>query len=212
MYTSRHRTRIKIIYMNLDKYKCIIFDLDGTLINSMIAHAAAWEKTCTTFDIPYEKEWLNQLGGMPTRKVTIEIINRYNLELNADLITQDKISNFESIAFKGDTIPGIYQILKDNHLTKKIGIGTGAQRKHAQEILDTTDILTMVEVLVTSDEVVNHKPSPDTFLSVAQQLNTPANQCVVFEDTKIGKQAAIAAGMDCYLVNNGKILEFFPAI
>jgi len=197
--------------LDLNNYQGIVFDLDGTLVNSMVAHAAAWEKTCNKFDIPYEKEWLDQLGGMPSRKVTQEIIKRYQLDLDANAITKDKIANFEAIEHKGDVIPGIYDILKSNDGIKKMGIGTGAQFKHAKEILDKTDILSLVQILITSDDVENHKPNPDTFLKVAEGLNLPPAQCIVFEDTIIGQQAAANAGMDCYLVENGKIVSFITA-
>ena len=197
--------------LNLDKYQGIIFDLDGTLVNSMVAHATAWESTCRAFNIPYDKEWLDQLGGMPSRKVTLEILKRYPLDLDAQAITRHKVNVFEGIENEGDIIPKIYKILKENYKNKPIGIGTGAQYKHAKEILDTTDILSMVQVLVTSDDVENHKPNPDTFEKVAQQLSLPAPDCVVFEDTTIGRQAANRAGMDCYLVAQGDIIDFFPA-
>ncbi|MEZ9863387.1 beta-phosphoglucomutase family hydrolase [Vibrio breoganii] len=196
---------------NLDKYKGIIFDLDGTLVNSMVAHAKAWEMTCTKFNIPYDKEWLNQLGGMPSRKVTLEIIKRYDLSIDALQVTKDKIANFEAIKHKGDVIPEIYAILQQQHRYKKIGIGTGAQAKHAKSILDTTDILSMIDILVTSDDVQNHKPNPDTFLKVAQQLKLAPADCIVFEDTLIGQQAATAAGIDCYMVEGGVVTAFIPA-
>ncbi len=197
--------------MNLDKYQAIIFDLDGTLVNSMVAHASAWEQTCGKFNIPYEKEWLNQLGGMPSRKVTLEILARYQLDIEPSLITSDKIANFERIEHKGEIIPDIYQILQQNYQRKKVGIGTGAQYKHAKEILDTTDIMDMVSVLVTSDDVENHKPHPDTFSAVANALKVSPNQCVVFEDTIIGRQAANSAGMDCFMVSEGNVGAFFPS-
>ena len=65
---------------------------------------------------------------------------------------------------------------------------------------------------MTSDDVENHKPSPDTFLKVAEQLNVIPSQCIVFEDTRIGQQAASNAGMDCYLVHNGTVLSFSAAV
>ncbi|MGR5068094.1 MULTISPECIES: HAD family hydrolase [Vibrio] len=197
---------------NLDKYQAIIFDLDGTLINSMVAHAAAWEQTCNKFNIPYDKEWLDDLGGMPSRKVALEIIRRYALTIDPIAVTKDKIANFEAIENKGNIIPQIYNLLKEYQRSKKIGIGTGAQYRHAKEILDATDIQSRIEALVTSDDVENHKPNPDTFLRVAEKLNTDTEKCVVFEDTTIGRQAANRAGMDCYLVKHGEIIDFYPAI
>ncbi|MEZ8165826.1 HAD family hydrolase [Vibrio splendidus] len=195
----------------LDKYKGIIFDLDGTLVNSMVAHAHAWEQTCQKFGIPYDKEWLDQLGGMPSRKVTQEILKRYDLTLDAQQITSDKIANFEAIEHKGDVIPETYALLQQQYQLKKIGIGTGAQAKHARAILKTTDIPSMIRTIVTSDDVENHKPNPDTFLKVASQLELEPSDCVVFEDTIIGQHAATSAGMDCYMVENGQITKFVPA-
>ena len=197
--------------LNLDKYKGIIFDLDGTLVNSMVAHAHAWELTCSKFNIPYDKEWLDQLGGMPSRKVTLEIMKRYDLSLDPQLITKDKIANFEAIEHKGDVLPETYAILERYYQLKKVGIGTGAQAKHAKAILDTTDIPSMITALVTSDDVDNHKPHPDTFLKVAQQLDVLPSDCVVFEDTLIGQQAASSAGMDRFMVEEGVVTTFIPA-
>ncbi len=73
---------------------------------------------------PYDKEWLDQLGGMPSRKVTQEILKRYDLTLDAQQITSDKIANFGAIAHKGDVIPETYALLQQQYQLKKIGIGT----------------------------------------------------------------------------------------
>lgn len=69
----------------------------------------------------------------------------------------------------------------------------------------------MIRTIVTSDDVENHKPNPDTFLKVARQLELDPTDCVVFEDTIIGQYAATAAGMDCYMVEDGRITQFVPA-
>ncbi|GAM66374.1 phosphatase yqaB [Vibrio sp. JCM 19236] len=64
---------------------------------------------------------------------------------------------------------------------------------------------------MTATEVENHKPFPDTFLLAAEQMNIQPKDCVVFEDTLLGLQAAHAAGMDCYLVTE-KGFEFRPVL
>lgn len=69
----------------------------------------------------------------------------------------------------------------------------------------------MIRTIVTSDDVENHKPNPDTFLKVASQLELEPSDCVVFEDTIMGQHAATSAGMDCYMVENGQITKFVPA-
>ena len=94
---------------------------------------------------------------------------------------------------------------------KKIAVGTGSQRKSAEQLLEKTNILSKLDILVSATDVKNHKPNPDTFLDACFGMGLQPNQCVVFEDTELGKQAAHAAKMDCILVVNGNKLEFHPA-
>lgn len=75
--------------------------------------------------------------------------------------------------------------------TKKIAIGTGCQRINALSILESKDLLPLIDVVVTSSDVTNYKPAPE--------------QCVVFEDTLLGIEAARNAGMDCILVKDGQL-------
>jgi beta-phosphoglucomutase family hydrolase len=196
--------------LDLSKYRGIIFDLDGTLINSMGAHDEAWQQTCQEFTIPLDVNWVHQLGGMPSRKVAVEIIRRYGLELDPVLLSQDKIARYERLATQAEVNPQIYQILKDQVGLKKLAIGTGGQRKHALVSIGSSDIAELIDTLVASDDVTEHKPSPDTFLLAAVRLGLAPEHCVVFEDTLIGMQAAYAAGMDCYRVVAGEVAGFYP--
>ena len=88
---------------------------------------------------------------------------------------------------------------------KHIGVGTGAERYHAETILRHHGLLNELDVLVTSSDVEHGKPHPETFLKVAHRMGVDPARCVVFEDTSIGEQAAIRAGMDCILVVDGKV-------
>ena len=196
--------------LDLSLYKGIIFDLDGTLINSMGAHDVAWEQTCHAFNIPLDVSWVHQLGGMPSGKVAVEIVHRYGLELDPVLLSQDKIARYERLATQAEVNPQIYQILKDHVGLKKLAIGTGGQRKHALVSLGSSDIPELIDTLVASDDVANHKPNPDTFLLAAERIGLAPEHCVVFEDTLIGRQAAHAAGMDCYWVAAGEVAGFYP--
>ncbi|MEF1340281.1 HAD-IA family hydrolase, partial [Vibrio rotiferianus] len=79
----------------------------------------------------------------------------------------------------------------------------------ALRLLAKAGILKKLNAVVTATDVENHKPFPDTFLMAADQLGLGAEECVVFEDTELGKKAAHAAGMDCVMVE-GKGLKFYP--
>ena len=87
----------------------------------------------------------------------------------------------------------------------QMGVGTGSERENAIRMLTETGLLDRVETVVTASDVTHGKPHGETFLTVAKNMGLSANECVVFEDTEIGRQAAQHAGMDCIMVINGKI-------
>jgi HAD superfamily hydrolase (TIGR01509 family) len=87
----------------------------------------------------------------------------------------------------------------------KMGIGTGSERNNAIRMLTQTGLLSRVETVVTATDVTHGKPHGETFLTVAKNMGLTAHECVVFEDTEVGRQAAQAAGMDCIMVIDGRI-------
>ncbi|MCW8329841.1 beta-phosphoglucomutase family hydrolase [Photobacterium sp. SDRW27] len=191
--------------MDLSAYKGLIFDMDGTLIDSMPAHIQAWKQTCELFEIPFDETWFYSLGGMPTLKTAQAINRRYNQNFDTKRLANTKGEFFEALEYKGEVIPATYQLLLDNKSSKKIAVGTGCRQLNALPLLDETNILPHLDALVTADDVKNHKPEPDTFLQAALRIGLDPQQCVVFEDTELGKTAALAAGMDCVLIVDGEI-------
>lgn len=197
--------------IDLTAYEGLIFDMDGTLIDTMPAHVKAWQQTAEEFGFYFEASWLHSLGGMPSYKIAGEVNSKYGLSLDPQAVSTFKMASFADIEDKGDIIPCTYSLLIDHLGDKKIAVGTGSQRKSAEQLLDKTDILSKLDILVTATDVKNHKPNPDTFLAACFGMGLQPKQCVVFEDTHLGKQAAHAANMDCILVVEGNTLEFYPA-
>ncbi|MCD9525217.1 HAD family hydrolase [Photobacterium carnosum] len=172
--------------MDLSAYQGIIFDMDGTLVDSMPTHIKAWQQTCHDFGLPFECDWFYSMGGSPTINTAIALLKKYNIDADPQLLVMSKLRHFDDINHKGDIIPATFSILKQQKaINKRIAVGTGCYRYHALEILTTLGILPLLDVVVTANDVQRHKPLPDTFL-----------------------EAAHAAGMDCYRVRDGIIGEF----
>ncbi|WP_438862529.1 HAD family hydrolase [Neptunicella sp.] len=191
--------------LDLSKYQGIVFDMDGTLIDSMGSHLRAWQQTCETFNYPFDVDYMHGLGGIPTRK-TVEILNdKYQKEHDPDEVALHKRDFWLAMGESPVIIEETVNVLKHYQGKLKMGIGTGAERPHAEQMLQDTGLLSMVETLVTATDVTHGKPHPETFLTVARNMGIEPQHCVVFEDTQIGFEAATRAGMDCILVQNGQI-------
>ncbi|SHO57346.1 beta-phosphoglucomutase family hydrolase [Vibrio quintilis] len=196
--------------IQLEQYEGLIFDMDGTLIDTMPCHVASWKDTSVFFDFPFLPEWLHSMGGMPSIKVVSEINRRFGLSLDPAVVSSYKQNVFRELGCPGERIPSTCGILEQYLGKKKIALGTGSPRTNAMLLLENAGLLNKFDAIVTACDVDNHKPNPYTFLKACKLMALTPQQCVVFEDTLLGKQAAHAGGMDCILVTDGE-LEFYPA-
>ncbi|MDU0353315.1 beta-phosphoglucomutase family hydrolase [Paraglaciecola aquimarina] len=191
--------------LDLTRYKAIVFDMDGTLIDSMGAHVKAWQQTCEYFGYEFDPEYMHSLGGVPTAQIAVLLNNKFALTHDPEVVAAKKRECWTALADDPSVIQQTCEVLDFYQGKLKMGIGTGSERKHALELLAKTGLDQKISTLVTASDVTNGKPHPETFLRVAELLGATPSECVVFEDTEIGRQAAEAANMDCILVKNGII-------
>jgi len=193
----------------LEKYQGIIFDMDGTLIDTMPAHLIAWKKTAEHFGFPFTQEWLHSLGGMPSYKIAAEVNSKFGLNLEPFEVSRFKMDAFAALEEHGEKIECTNEVLNHYYGHKKLAVGTGSQRESAMRLLTNAGLIERLDAVVTATDVENHKPNPDTFLKAAQLIDILPENCVVFEDTELGLKAAHAARMDCILVEQGG-LKYYP--
>jgi beta-phosphoglucomutase family hydrolase len=192
---------------DLSRYKGIVFDMDGTLIDSMGAHNKAWQQTCEHYDYPFESEYIHNLGGVPTREIAGLMNEKYGFKHDVDEVTETKRQAFLKLDDSPTVIEDTYAVMQRYQNILKMGVGTGSDRNNAINVLTESGLLDRLETVVTASDVKYGKPHGETFITVAKNMGLKAEECVVFEDTEIGRQAAQNAGMDCIMVINGKIVQ-----
>lgn len=188
-----------------DQYDALIFDMDGTLVDSMPLHLDAWEATSAEFGLPFDRARLNEYGGIPTRKIVAILAEQHGLEIDVDAFTRRKVALYLAHIDKVSVFPAMWELVRRCHGKVPMGIGTGSSRDHAERILKNTGLDAYIQVVVSADDIHNHKPHPDTFLKVAELLDANPANCLVFEDTQIGIQAGKAGGMATLLATEGEL-------
>ncbi|ABD80032.1 beta-phosphoglucomutase family hydrolase [Saccharophagus degradans] len=184
--------------MVLDQYSAIIFDMDGTLVDSGQLHEVAWTETLNRFAIPIDRPLMRSLAGVPTKQTIAMLIERFDCKVDSPL---EEMNHFKEQVVR-DNIhkyvkpTQLAELAKRYHGVLPMSVGTGAYTDEAEVILELCGLRKLLDYIVGADQVTKPKPAPDTFLRCAQLMGQPAQQCVVFEDAKLGIQAAIAAGMD----------------
>jgi sugar-phosphatase len=176
-------------------FAAFLFDMDGTLINSIASANRVWRQWAASHGIEPELV-LQMMHGVRA----VETVRRLNIpgldpEREADILTQAEIADVGGItAIKG--APAFLRSLP----VDRWAIVTSAPRALAVLRLEAAGIQ-KPEVLVTADDVAKGKPAPDCFLLAARLLGVAARDCLVWEDTLAGISAAEAAGASVMVVS-----------
>jgi len=178
-----------------ESIKALIFDVDGTLADSMPVHMETWELLGNKYGFQYTQEELERYAGRSGQEI-VEIINEKNgLQLDPDKVAHEKEEAFLENLDRVKPIAPVIRVLEDNCGVLPIAAGTGGFRSVATKILKSVGVWNKIDTLVGSDDVIHHKPAPDTFLKCAEELGVEPKDCLVFEDADLGFRAARNAGM-----------------
>ena len=175
--------------------KALIFDIDGTLVDTMEIHYKAWEKMFALQGFNYPREVFYELAGIPTYKIVPILNERYNLKLDPEKTMNEKEKYFMEYFGAVKEIKVVSDIARKYHGILPMSLGTGGRKDIAQMTMETVGLSKYFDIMVAAEDVIHHKPAPDTFLKCAELMGIEPCFCQVFEDGELGLQAARTAGM-----------------
>lgn len=175
--------------------KGLIFDLDGTLADTMPVHYTAYQQVLGKYGIDYPFEVFMALAGVPAIQ-TIEKINEiFGADLDPVAVGNEKEAEYESLMHMIKPIEQVVDVVRRYAGVLPMSIGTGGYRRLAQKTIEMIGVDKYIHIMVTAEDVAHHKPHPETFLRCAELMGVEPRYCLVFEDGQPGMQAAKAAGM-----------------
>ena len=194
--TSSEGTVTPCYSLGVNGRLAFIFDLDGVLVNSMPLHVVAWERYLERLGIQVE-DLETRMHGRRNEELVYDLIasdlpadtvfahGAAKEQLWRDLLLEDGIERYR--------IPGLTEFL-ERHIKVPKAIASNAEPQNIEFVLEHYGLQRFFDIAVNGLEVARPKPFPDVYLEAARRLKRQPAECIVFEDSPTGLEAAIAAG------------------
>jgi len=177
-------------------FKAFIFDLDGTLADTMPIHYKACQMVCKKNGFDFPKDYFYQEAGKPTIDVFRSLINKLGIKgVDSDQLGREKERAFLEMIQLVKPLTVVSEIAKYYKGKIPMAIGSGGQKNTVELTLNAIGFNDFFDAIITCDDVEKYKPDPETFLKAAMEMGVEPKDCIVFEDGEPGIVAASKAGM-----------------
>lgn len=194
------------------KRKGFIFDLDGVIVDTAKYHFLAWKSLANGLGIDFSEKENEQLKGVSRVRSLEKILswgntslpeeefNRLMAQKNEDYLKYiDDMDDSELLPMVKETLEALKEAGQ--------GIALGSASKNARHIIDKVHVTSYFDAIVDGNDVTKAKPDPEVFLNAAKLLGIDAEDCIVFEDSVAGVQAANIAGMISIGIGSAEVLH-----
>lgn len=203
--------------------KALIFDLDGTLVQTEVLKAESYARAAVELDKSLTEDEVidafKDYVGLTRKEVAVGLIKRFNLESAAG--TKMKVYHVHTPwqAYVDMRLDTYFKMISDPNILKEhlcpynlgllkwargegypTGLGTMSHREEADRVLDVLGIRSEFDFIATIQDVEHGKPNPEIYNLLADELKVPHADCLVVEDSASGVEAALAAHMNCIAV------------
>jgi HAD superfamily hydrolase (TIGR01509 family) len=179
--------------------QAFIFDLDGTLADTMPVHFGVWQVVAERYGLVFPEDRFYRLGGVPTPRIAALLIEEAGLALDPVALAAEKelhyVDGIASGALSVRPIEAVVSIARERRGQGPLAIASGSSRRLVTLTLASLGIADWFGAVVAAEDTARHKPEPDVFLEAARRLGVPPARCTVYEDTDLGLESARRAGM-----------------
>jgi len=196
--------KLVILLMQLEipdqPFKAYIFDCDGTVADSMPIHHQAWQMALAEFGAEFPEELHLSWGGMPNTEIIRRLSELNNLQLDAEVVSRRKHDLYLERAHLVRPIESVLKLARQLRGTAPMAIASGGRREVVMTTLEALDVVGLFDIFVCAEDYSKGKPDPEPFLLAASKMRVAPEDCLVFEDSPTGVEAAQSAGMQYVLV------------
>lgn len=186
--------------------KAILFDHDGTLVDSEPVHYRIWQSVLAQYGTDLSaQQYRDHYTGVPAKANALDMVTRFAIAAAPEQLAREKAAATEEFLTHSafPLMPDALAVVRQlRDLGLRLAIVTGSGRAVVTASARSHGLAPLFETLVSSDDVARSKPHPDSYQLAMRQLGVTADQCIAIEDTEHGLAAATAAGVRCAVVPN----------
>ncbi|MGC1905688.1 MAG: HAD-IA family hydrolase [Candidatus Acidiferrum sp.] len=177
------------------EFGAYLFDCDGTIADSMPLHYIAWKQALADWNCDFDEKLFYAWGGMPIAEIISTLNKQHNLNMVVETVCERKENAYYELLPQLKAVPEVVEHIEVQHGRIPLAVVSGSTRESVVASLTALQLLDKFNVLVCAGDYKKGKPDPEAFLLAAEKLGVKPSDCLVFEDTEMGIQAATAAGM-----------------
>jgi HAD superfamily hydrolase (TIGR01509 family) len=189
-----------ILKLPAGSFRAYLFDCDGTIADSMPLHYNAWKKALAEWNCEFDEKLFYSWGGKPVREIIAALNEMNGLHMPIEAVATRKEGLYHEQLPQLKAIPEVLEHIEAQHGLIPFAVVSGSRRTSVVGSLTALGLLDKFDTIVAAEDYKNAKPAPDAFLLAAGRLGMAPGDCLVFEDTALGIQAATAAGMASVMV------------
>ncbi|CAH9059577.1 Phosphorylated carbohydrates phosphatase [Pseudoalteromonas holothuriae] len=185
--------------------QAILFDFDGTLVDSEVLHYQSWMQVLAPWNIHYDElSFCDEFSGVPSLQAADILNQRHGLNRQPEALTEQKNRLFVDVAatLSPKLMPFAKEILAQASKQFTLALVTGSTRAEALPVLAHYQLDKLFQYIVCKDDVANAKPHPEPYSKALTHLSLTASQALAIEDTQTGLASATSAGLKTIVVPN----------
>lgn len=176
-------------------FAALVFDCDGTLVDTVDAHLIAWRAAFAEYGIQMTPGWYRERIALSANDLIAAMEQCIDRQLDrAEIHARQLTVYLRSLHLVREREP-VVAVARAFHGRVPLAVASSGTRHPVVGALQAVGIAELFQVVVTAEDVRRGKPAPDVFLAAAESLGTCPEDCVAYEDTDGGITAAAAAGM-----------------
>ena len=189
----------------MNRLKAILYDHDGTLVDSEYCHFEMWAAILEPYGISLSKdEYIQHYAGIPTLANAVTMVEKYSLAIAASTLIAAKDQATRAFLARQAfplSLGARESVNNFRHTQCKLAIVTGAGLDGVTKTISANGFEGVFQTVVSGDDVDHSKPAPDCYLLALKRLSLQASDCLAIEDSENGVRAALAARVPCIAIS-----------